>query len=153
MSFDTPSGTKGGRQPRSGDALGRWVTQRAINQVRQKGKMPVLGFDALVLTTIGAKSGLERTTAVGRFPGEDGSWLVVASAGGARRNPAWYHNLAAHPDQVQVEMAGKKVAVVAEQLHGTERDEAWRQITAPRFAKYPQKTDRALPVIRLVTRG
>jgi len=45
----------------------------------------------------------------------------VASAAGAARNPAWYYNLAAHPDQVWIETAGRKAA---EQLHGAERDEA-----------------------------
>ena len=45
--------------------------------------------------------------------------------------------------------------MVAEQLHGTERAEAWQQITAaaPRFAQYQQKTDRELPIIRLVPRS
>ena len=45
--------------------------------------------------------------------------------------------------------------MVAEQLHGTERAEAWQQIitAAPRFAKYEQKTDRELPIIRLVPRS
>ena len=60
-----------------------------------------------------------------------------------------------HPDQVEIETAGpEKVAVVAEQLHGPDRDEAWRQITTavPRFAKYRQKTDRVLPIIRLMPR-
>jgi deazaflavin-dependent oxidoreductase (nitroreductase family) len=58
-------------------------------------------------------------------------------------------------DKVQIEMAGSKIVVTAEQLHGAERDEAWQQITAavPRFAKYQQKTDRELPVIRLVPRS
>lgn len=44
--------------------------------------------------------------------------------------------------------------MVAEQLHGPEREEAWRQITTaePRFAKYQQKTDRVLPIVRLVAR-
>jgi hypothetical protein len=44
--------------------------------------------------------------------------------------------------------------VLAEQLHGAERDQAWQQITAtvPRFAQYEKKTDRELPVIRLVPR-
>ena len=98
---------------------------------------------------------MERTTPVGRFPGKDGSWLIVASAAGGPRHPAWYHNLAANPDKVQIEMAGRKIAVTAEQLNGAEREEAWRQITTavPRFAKYQQKTDRELPVIRLVPRS
>jgi F420H(2)-dependent quinone reductase len=61
----------------------------------------------------------------------------------------------AHPDQVQVDIDGGKVAVTPEQLHGAERDQAWRQITAaaPRFADYQDKTDRELPVIRLVPRS
>jgi deazaflavin-dependent oxidoreductase (nitroreductase family) len=155
LSFDPRAGTRGARQPGTGGPIGRWVTQRAINRIRRKGKMPGLGFNALVLTTIGRKSGVERQTPVGWFPGKDGSWLIVASAAGAAGNPAWYHNLAAHPDKVQIETAGRKVPVIAEQLHGAERAAAWRQITAaaPRFAAYQQKTDRELPVIRLVPRS
>jgi deazaflavin-dependent oxidoreductase (nitroreductase family) len=68
--------------------------------------------------------------------------------------PTWYHNLAAHPDQVEIETAGTKVLATAEQLHGAERDEAWQQIiaAAPRFAEYHDKSDRLLPIIRLVPR-
>ena len=155
MSFETRNGTRGGRQPGTGGAVGRWMQQRVMNRIRRKGKMIGLGFDALVLTTIGSKSGVERTTPVGWFPGKDGSWLIVASAAGGPRNPAWYYNLAAHPDKVQIELPGRKVAVTAEQLHGAEREEAWQQITtaAPQFAKYQQKTDRELPVIRLIPRS
>jgi deazaflavin-dependent oxidoreductase (nitroreductase family) len=109
------------------------------------------GFDALVLTTIGRKSGTERSTPVCWFPGNDGSWLIVAAAGGTAINPAWYYNIAAHPDRVQIEIEGRTVAVTAEQLRGAERAEAWQQITAaaPRFAGFQRKTDRELPVIRL----
>jgi deazaflavin-dependent oxidoreductase (nitroreductase family) len=108
-------------------------------------------FDALVLTTIGRKSGTERATPVCWFPGKDGSWLIVAAAGGTAANPAWCYNIAAHPDKVQIEIEGRKVEVTAEQLHGPEREEAWQQITAAarRFARFQQKTDRELPVIRL----
>jgi F420H(2)-dependent quinone reductase len=97
MSFDTPNGTRGGWQPGTGGVVGRWLTKRAVNRIRRSGKAMGLGFDALVLTTIGRKTGAERTTPVGRFPGKDGSWLIVASAAGGPRNPAWYYNLAAHP--------------------------------------------------------
>jgi F420H(2)-dependent quinone reductase len=73
---------------------------------------------------------------------------------GAAKNPAWYYNLAAHPDTVQIQIAGRTIEVSAEQLHGTAHQHAWRHITstADRFAKYEQKTDRELPVIRLRTR-
>src|SRR6266545_3868821 len=74
MSFDTRAGTRGARQPGPGGPIGRWLTKRAINRIRRKGKMPGLGFNALVLTTIGRKSGAERKTPVGWFPGKDGGW-------------------------------------------------------------------------------
>ena len=151
MSFDTAAGTRGARQP-SGFVL-RAVNNMMAGRIRRKGGK-VMGFNALILTTVGRKTGAERTTPVGWFPGQDGSWLIVASANGAAGNPAWYYNIAAHPDQVQIEVEGRKVAVAAEQLHGPERAAAWQQISAsaPRFAQYQQKTDRELPVIRLVPR-
>jgi deazaflavin-dependent oxidoreductase (nitroreductase family) len=152
MGFDTPAGTRGGRQP-AGFAA-RWGNKLMAGRVR-RGRARFLGFNALVLITIGAKSGAERTTPVGWFPGPDGSWLIVASAAGAKGNPAWYYNIAAHPDQVQIEVEGQKVPVTAQQLHGADRAAAWQQITTavPRFAKYQVKTDRELPIIRLVRRS
>ena len=153
MSFDTTAGTRGGRQPAG--FVFRWGNKMMSNRLRRKGGGKFMGFNALVLTTVGRKTGIERTNPVGWFPGPEGSWLIVASAAGAVRNPAWYYNIAAHPDQVQIEVEGHKVSVVAEQLHGTERAEAWQQIitAAPRFAHYQVKTDRELPIIRLAPRS
>ena len=104
--------------------------------------------------TVGAKSGEERRIPLAWFPGPDGSWVVVAAAAGAPRNPAWYYNLKAAPDRARVELPGRSVAVTAEQLHGEEREQAWRQVVAaaPQFATYQEGTDRELPVIRLVPR-
>jgi deazaflavin-dependent oxidoreductase (nitroreductase family) len=153
MGFDTPAGTRGGRQP-SG-AVAKWLNKVMAGRLRRKGGGTIVGMNALVLTTIGAKSGAERSNPVGWFPGSEDSWLIAASAAGGPNNPAWYHNIAAHPDQVQIDVDGRKIPVTAEQLHGADRDRAWQQITtaAPRFAKYEQKTDRQIPVIRLVTRS
>ena len=149
MSFDTQPGTRGARQPKG--RVMSWMNRLMARRVRRRGAK-FLGFNAMALITVGRKSGLERTTPVGWFPGTDGSWLVVASAAGAPGNPDWYYNLAAHPDQVRIDVDGKTVDVRAEQLHGPERAQAWEQITtaAPRFAEYQVKTDRELPVIRLV---
>lgn len=150
MSFDTRAGSRGARQP-SGRVL-RWMNNLMARRIRRGGRF--MGFDALVLRTIGRKSGAERTTPVGWFLAADGSRLIVASAAGAPGNPAWYYNLAAHPDQVRIDVDGRTIDVHAEQLHGAERDAAWELITtaAPRFAEYQLKTDRELPVIRLVER-
>ena len=45
--------------------------------------------------------------------------------------------------------------MTAEQIHGAEREQAWQQITAtsPQFARFQEKTDRELPVIRLMPRS
>jgi deazaflavin-dependent oxidoreductase (nitroreductase family) len=149
LTFDTGRGTRGARQP-SGRVM-RWMNSMMVRRLRRPGKGRVRDFDALILTTVGRKSGMERTTPVGWFPDADGSWLIVASANGAVDNPAWYYNLAANPDRARIEVRGEIVAVTAEQLHGSERQQAWERIikAAPSFAKYEDKTDREIPVIKL----
>lgn len=130
----------------------RLFNKWAMTRARKSGNL--FGSAALVLTTIGRKSGTERSTPVNCFPRQDGSWLIVASAAGAAKNPAWYYNIAAHPDKVRIATNGRSVPVTAEQLHGAERDVAWSEIatTDKRFARYQEKTDRELPVIQLTTR-
>jgi deazaflavin-dependent oxidoreductase (nitroreductase family) len=151
MSFTHPTGTRGARQPgRSTSWINKLVARRAR---RTDGK--TMGMNLLVLTTVGRKSGEARETPVGYFTAPDGSWLIAASAAGAKANPAWYLNLAANPDRVTVELGGRKVAVTAEQLHDAERERAWTQITteAPNFRKYETSTDREIPVIRLAPKS
>jgi len=144
-------GTRGHRQP--GGRLLRWANALIARWLRRRG--PLLGFDLLLLTTIGRRSGIARTNPVSCFREPDGSWLIVASADGAAGNPAWYHNLAARPDDVRVETNGRTVRVTARPLHGSERAAAWRRILAdaPRFARYQRRTDREFPVIRLTPRS
>lgn len=153
--FDTPAGTCG---IRPAGPFGRWLNKQGDKlggtRTGRKVYRKLMGCDALVLTTTGRKSGTERMHRVARFPGKDGSWLIVASAGGTAANPAWYYNMAANPGKVQIEVDGRTVAVTAEQLKGAERADAWQQIiaTSPQFARFQQKTDRKLPVIRLTPR-
>ena len=148
MTFDATSGTRGGRVPRG--AFMRWFNRRMAKRIRGKGGR-MLGQHSLLLITVGAKSGEPREVPLARFAAPNGGWFVVASANGAQRNPSWYHNLAAHPDQARIVMDGTETAVIATQLHGDEREHAWQQVIAeqPRFAKYAAKTDRAIPIIRL----
>lgn len=69
------------------------------------------------------------------------AWLVVASASGSARHPAWYQDIAAHPDQVWVEFGGRQLRVTASQLDGDARAQAWQRITQlqPRYAGYQRK--------------
>ncbi len=124
MSFNTPKGTRGARQPKS-NAFLRWLQKRQMDRLRRKGGK-VMGQEGLVLTTVGHKSGQTRSTPVMWFRGDDGSRLIVASAAGAARNPAWYRNIAAHPAQVTVELAGKAEPVDVEQLEMPASSSRWR---------------------------
>lgn len=152
MTFNTPSGSRGVSQPGIAKQFLKLFNRFSAGRIRKTGKFGEL--PSLVLTTVGSKSGQERKTPLAYFPADGGGWLVVASFAGAAKNPSWYYNLCAHPDQVVIEFAGRTESVVAEQLHGSEREAAWRQITAvsQRFKEYQEKTDRELPVIRLRTR-
>ncbi len=156
MSFDTPAGTRGARTSSGpisrwvGQWMGRWMSR----QHRRKGGK-FMGMDVLFLTTIGRKTDQRRETPVSWFPDGDDAWLIVASGGGSAHNPAWYHNIAAHPGQLWIELPQRKLnklQVTAEQLEGARREECWKRIiqAQPRYAKYQVKTDRTLPVIRLV---
>jgi deazaflavin-dependent oxidoreductase (nitroreductase family) len=151
MTFNAPNGTHGARQPTAGRLM-NWVNNRAVNRIRSKGSF--MGMTVLVLNTVGKRTGAQRATPVGWFPGEDGTWLIVASAGGGARNPAWFYNLAGNPDKVSIDLGRENIPVVAEQLHDADRDRAWASITtaSPRFLQYESKTDRLIPVIRLTRR-
>src|SRR5437016_3573077 len=128
MSFQkTPGGTRGARVPPS-NAVTRTRNRVAMSWHRRSGDR-FQGQDLLYLTTVGAKTGQKRQTAVARFPDGEDAWLVVASAGGSARHPAWYHNIAAHPDQVWVEFGGRQLRVTPTQLDGDARTQAWQRIT------------------------
>lgn len=137
--------------PRSSGRVSRWVGRWMSKQHRRKG-YKFMGMDVVFLTTIGRKTGERRETPLAWFPDGGSAWLIVASAGGSAHNPDWYHNLAAQPDQVWIELPQRKLRVTPEQLEGARREECWRRIVQaqPRYAKYQAKTDRLLPVIRLV---
>jgi deazaflavin-dependent oxidoreductase (nitroreductase family) len=150
VSFEkTPAGTRGARGAGS-NPMTRFV-MRAMRSWHRRSGDKFQGMDLLYLTTTGAKSGQKRQSTLTRFADGQDAWLVVASAGGTAQNPAWYHNIAAHPDQVWVEFGGQQIRVTPTQLEGDARETAWQQITAsqPRYAGYQSKTDRAIPVIRL----
>jgi len=149
MTLDKPpSGTRGARTPPR--LLGRIMMPLVLWIHRRSGDR-FGGMDLLYLVTVGARSGQPRTTALGRFDDGHGGWYVVASAAGAAAHPAWYHNLAAHPDQVSAQVAGTTVRVDVEQLEGAARDQAWAAIVAraPRYGSYLDKTDRHIPILRL----
>ena len=152
----TPNGSYGVRLPKLPGPLKRifvFLNVRAFRLLANR--VHPRGTHLLLLTTIGARTGLPRQTTLCGF--EEGSestgsrWLIVASSGGTARHPAWYYNLARHPEPVTVEVAGRRMQARAESLQGQEREQAWARIVAqsPNYAGYQRRTDRVIPVVRL----
>jgi deazaflavin-dependent oxidoreductase (nitroreductase family) len=89
--------------------------------------MVAVGQPVLLLHTRGAKSGQPRVTPLLYTP-HDGGYVIVASKAGAANNPAWYHNLRAHPDEVTAEVRGRRIRVRPRVLEGEERDRIWHLV-------------------------
>jgi deazaflavin-dependent oxidoreductase (nitroreductase family) len=110
------------------------------------------GRPLLLLTTTGAKSGQRRTTPVMYLPDGD-RLLVFATKAGAPTNPAWYHNLLAHPE-VTVEVGTQTYEATATSLTGEERDRLYAKQASlyPQFGQYQARATRKIPVIALERR-
>jgi len=107
------------------------------------------GATILLLTTTGARSGLERVTpVVCRVDGDD--VYVFASKAGAPTDPDWFHNLVANPE-VGVELGTDTFRARAVVLDRASRDRVYAAQAAeyPNFAEYEAATDRVIPVVRL----
>ena len=107
----------------------------------------------LLLTTTGARSGQRRTTPTMFLADEHEPNLVYvfASAAGAEQNPAWFHNIVAHPDDVDVEIGVERHRASVDVLPEPQRAEVFASQAGryPGFAEYQAKTSRAIPVIVL----
>ncbi|MDJ0336261.1 nitroreductase family deazaflavin-dependent oxidoreductase [Salinibacterium sp. G-O1] len=107
------------------------------------------GMPVIILTTVGAKSGKLRKTALMRVE-HDGQYAVVASLGGAPKHPVWYFNIKAQP-HVELQDGSVKRDYLARELAGDEKAAWWERAVAayPDYADYQEKTDREIPVFVL----
>jgi deazaflavin-dependent oxidoreductase (nitroreductase family) len=107
----------------------------------------------LLLEHVGAKSGTRRTAPLSYL--QDGENLVlIASKGGHPRNPAWFHNLRAHPD-VTVQVGSRRRSVHARVASPEERARLWPRVVAmfSGYEGYQQRTDREIPLVVLEPRA
>ena len=103
----------------------------------------------LLLTTVGRKSGNESVMPL--IYGEHaGGYVVVASKGGAPKNPGWYHNMVAQ-DKVKVQVADDEFDATVRELDGEERTQVWDEMAKlyPPYIDYQAKTERQIPVLLL----
>jgi deazaflavin-dependent oxidoreductase (nitroreductase family) len=113
----------------------------------------VAGLPIVMLTTRGARSGRPRTSPVLGVP-HDGSLVVIASNYGQDHNPAWYHNLRAHPE-ASIIFEGEQREVVARELSGDERERWYARGVEiyPGWTSYRKRTQRSIPVVELRSSG
>ncbi len=105
------------------------------------------GLPCILFTHKGNKTGAIRKTPL--MTVTDGkNYVLVASQGGAPKDPVWVHNLRANPE---IELRDKTVVQkmqVREVKSDPERARLWALAVAafPNYAEYQKKTERLIPV-------
>ncbi len=148
-----------GSVPRCDDALhgeyapgtSAWARKQAERYEASNGAeaADLRGRPIIVLTSVGARTGKLRKTALMRVE-HDGVYAVVASKGGSPSHPVWYHNLVANP-RVELQDGPARRDYVAREVAGPERETWWdRAVRAwPDYAGYQRRTERIIPVFVL----
>jgi deazaflavin-dependent oxidoreductase (nitroreductase family) len=118
--------------------LHRLVGGRAFNTLGDN--------EVCFIAMTGAKSGRSITIPLMYVPYEEGV-LLVASQGGAPKNPVWYHNLVRHPD-IEVRYKKSVLQLRARLAEPAEKSALWPicdEHYAP-YAQYRKRTDRDIPI-------
>ena len=108
------------------------------------GQAPIL-----LLHHVGRKTGEEHTSPLIYI--EDGDDLViVASKGGAPKDPLWWPNLEANP-RTTVQVGSERREVVARRASAEEKRRLWPRLNEvwPDYERYQQRTERDIPVVIL----
>ena len=129
----------------------KWAREQAEAFEASEGRerATLSGKPIIVLTTMGAKTGKLRKTALMRVE-HDGRYAVVASRGGAAKHPQWYFNLVANP-HVELQDGATTRDYLAREVTGAEKRTWWdRSLKVwPAYAQYQRKTSRQIPVFVL----
>ena len=107
------------------------------------------GRPIIVLTSVGARTGNLRKTALMRVE-HNGTYAVVGSMGGAPRHPVWYYNLTRNP-HVELQDGPIKRDYLAHEATGAEKAVWWKRAVEawPDYANYQTRTTRQIPVFVL----
>ena len=105
------------------------------------------GLPVIIVTHRGRKSGAVRKTPLMRAV-DDGCYILVASMGGAPKNPVWYHNLKADPNVEIRDSTNVFDMRVREVSDSNEKQRLWdiAVVAYPPYQEYQDKTDRVIPV-------
>ena len=132
------------------EQLWKQFTRLQIRLYRRFKGQGFAGKNTILITTIGRRTGEERTTPV--YSVKDGdNYVVIASHGGSQTHPAWYLNLLANP-HVIVEDHGDTIPTIANTVtEEDERQRLWNKMVAiyPPYNDYQKRTTRQMPVVLL----
>ena len=121
-----------------------WARENAEEYIASGGTKgtEMRGMPVILLTTIGAKTGKIRK--------HGGEYAIVASLGGAPKNPVWYYNVKAHP-RVELQDGTASGDYDSREVFGDEKAQWWERAVAayPDYADYQKNTDRQIPVFVL----
>jgi deazaflavin-dependent oxidoreductase (nitroreductase family) len=115
-------------------------------------KLPGVRAPMLLLDHVGAKSGTKRTSPL-VYTRDGDDIVLVASKGGYPKNPAWFHNLRAHPD-TEIQIGRERRRVHARVADAEERERLWPKVVATYggYEGYQQRTERQIPLVVLERR-
>ncbi len=134
-----------------GPSTSDWARKQAETYEATNGERAgdISGRPVIVLTSVGARTGLLRKTALMRVE-HNGEYAVVGSLGGGPKNPVWVYNLRKEP-RVELQDGETRHDYVAREVSGDERAVWWeRAVEAfPTYAGYEKKTKRLIPVFVL----
>ena len=109
----------------------------------------IAGLPTILLTTRGAKSGLQRTLPIACV--SDGeNYALIATNFGQSHFPSWYHNLMANAE-CTIRVGDKVRTFIAKEIHGDEYDHYWKMAVDiyAGYAAYKERTARRIPVMLL----
>ncbi|GAB3444194.1 nitroreductase family deazaflavin-dependent oxidoreductase [Streptomonospora sediminis] len=133
----------------------RVIAEFRANQGRVR-EAAGFGTNLVLIHSRGAQTGRERVNPALCLT-DGAAWLVIGSAKGAPKDPAWVFNLRAHPD-AEIEVPGtaavERIPVTATELAGTDRERAFGRFVGrtSSFAAFQQQAGRTLPIIRFTRR-
>jgi deazaflavin-dependent oxidoreductase (nitroreductase family) len=132
-----------------------WVREQTekIFETGTTESVGIQGLAVILLTTRGVKSGKLRKVPLMRVE-HDGVYAIVASMGGAPKNPTWFANVKAEP-HVELQDGTVTKDYTAREVTGEEKAIWWKRAVAafPNYAEYQKKTERQIPVFILEPRA
>ena len=129
-----------------------WVRDQGERSASSGGRagttLPTTGRPVVLVTYIGRKTGAVRKTPLMRVVTEDGTYVLVASKGGAPEHPPWSSSLRAQAEVTIRDHARVFEARLREVSDPMERARLWEAAGAasPPYAAYQQRTERQIPL-------